>query len=127
MKEDRFVDEGLAVEKGDEPPALLHQLAGELSVVGLVWIEEAQVTEPRIHHDPADDHPPDQTHPGWPRAARQIIRSAGRVPQRNPTHAGIVYPSSDLGNASPDPENLHALASRFSAKTVPGRGASSGM
>ena len=31
MKEDGLVDEGLAVEKGDEPAAVLHQLAGELA------------------------------------------------------------------------------------------------
>ena len=91
MKEDGLVDEGFAVEKGDEPPAVLHQLARELSVMGFVGIEQAQVTPPPKHHDPADGDPPDPRQPVCPRDARQILDQADRFQETPRTRASYTH------------------------------------
>ena len=63
VEQDRFVDEGLAVEQRHEPAARVQHLARQLGVVRFVGIEEAGVAEPPEHDDPADGDPACVTKP----------------------------------------------------------------
>jgi hypothetical protein len=59
VKEHWLVDERFSVEEWNEPAARVQHLPRQLGVVRLIWIEQAGVTEPPKHDDPADRDPPD--------------------------------------------------------------------